>query len=153
MLFTDLVDSTASAAGMGDVAWRELLTRHYQFLRAQLERFKGREVNTTGDGLLAVFEAPAPALRCASVIRRAGLREGPPVRMGIHVGEVDVVGTDVRGLAVHEAARIMGSAGANEVHVSDVVKLLSPPEFSFEDRGTRTFKGFPEPMHLHAYVD
>lgn len=152
MLFTDVVDSTASATRLGDVAWRELLTRHYHLVRAQLETFKGREVNTTGDGVLAAFEAPAPALRCAAVIRRACERDGPAVRIGIHVGEVDVVGTDVRGIAVHEAARIMSSAGPNEIHVSDVVKLLAPADFSFEDRGVHSFKGLPDAMHLHAFV-
>jgi hypothetical protein len=105
------------ATRLGDVAWRELLSRHFEGARAELERFGGREVTTTGDGLLATFNGPAQALRCAGAIRRAAGREGLQVRVGVHVGEVELVGADVRGVAVHEAARIMAKADQGEILV------------------------------------
>ncbi|MDQ4144099.1 MAG: hypothetical protein M3198_10230 [Actinomycetota bacterium] len=152
LLFTDLVDSTATAAKLGDVAWRELLATHYQLVRSQLERFQGREVKTTGDGLLAVFNAPAAAVRCAAAIRAVSLRDDLRVRIGVHIGEVDAVGDDVRGVAVHEAARVMATAGASEIFVSETVKVLCGGEMSFEDRGVHTLKGLREPLRLFAYA-
>jgi class 3 adenylate cyclase len=154
LLFTDLVDSTATAVKLGDVAWRELLTRHYLLVRAQLDRFHGREVKTTGDGLLAVLDAPVSAVRCAAGIRAASLEDDVPVRIGVHIGEVDAVGADIRGVAVHEAARVMATAGANEILVTETVKALSGgAELSFEDRGIHTLKGLREPLRLFAYAD
>ena len=111
LLFTDVVGSTALAAKLGDSRWRELLSRHFESARAELERYRGREVDTTGDGLLATFAAPARALHCAVAIQSAGAgRGGLQIRAGVHVGEVETVGQGIRGVAVHEAARIMGEA-------------------------------------------
>src|SRR6516164_5454449 len=118
LLFTDLVDSTAMAKRLGDVAWREVLSAHYEAARVALERHHGHEVNTTGDGLLATFDGPAAALRCAAAVGRAAGREGLQVRASVHVGEVQLVETDVRGVAVHEAARILSAAAADEILVS-----------------------------------
>jgi class 3 adenylate cyclase len=125
LLFTDLVSSTVMATRLGDVAWRELLSRHFEAARAELERFGGREVTTTGDGLLATFNGPAQALRCAAAIRRAASQEGLQVRVGVHVGEVELVGSDVRGVAVHEAARIMAVADQGEILVSEITRTVS----------------------------
>jgi Adenylate and Guanylate cyclase catalytic domain len=119
LLFTDLVDSTPTAAKLGDRAWRELLSGHYAAARSALDRFAGREIHTTGDGILAKFDGPASALRAAEAIRDAAARHGLRVRAGVHVGEVEFAGGDVRGVAVHEAARIMGKAGAGEILVSE----------------------------------
>jgi class 3 adenylate cyclase len=128
LLITDLVDSTPAAARLGDSVWRELLSTHYEMARVQLERFAGREVKTTGDGMLAIFDGPAQALRCAAAIRERTNRERLRVRAGVHVGEVDLVAADVRGVAVHEVARIMNAAGPDEVLVSETTRTsLSPP--------------------------
>lgn len=154
LLFTDLVGSTTTAVRLGDVAWREALSRHYQALRSVLERFRGREIATTGDGLLAVFDAPATALQCAAAIRKVAHDGGFPVRIGVHVGEVELVGADVRGVAVHEAARIMSAASADEILLSEITRALAGRVgLAFEDRGPHDFKGLPEPIHLFAYED
>jgi len=153
LLFTDLVGSTDVASRLGDVAWRDLLSRHLEAARAEFERFGGREVKTTGDGLLATFVGPARALHCAVAIGRAAMREGLHVRAGVHVGEVDLVGTDVRGVAVHEAARIMAKAGADEILVSEITRTLALTSgLVFEDRGTNRLKGLPGAWRLFAYV-
>jgi class 3 adenylate cyclase len=153
LLFTDLVGSTVMASRLGDLAWRELLSRHFEAARAELERFGGREVKTTGDGLLATFNGPAQALRCAAGIRRAASREGLQVRAGVHVGEVELVGPDVRGVAVHEAARIMAQAGADEILVSEITRAVSLTSgLVFEDRGTQVLKGLSGEWRLFAYV-
>src|SRR5204863_2142330 len=110
LLYTDLVDSTVKATELGDTAWRELLTRHFEAVRTELDRFGGREVDTTGDGMLATFDGPARALHCAQAISGAAARQGLRVRVGVHSGEVELVGGRVRGVAVHEAARIMSKA-------------------------------------------
>lgn len=154
LLFTDLVDSTVIAKRLGDGPWRELLSNHYEALRAALERHNGREVNTTGDGLLATFDGPAGALHCAAAIRRSAEKSGLEVRASVHVGEVELVGTDVRGVAVHEAARIMSAAGAGEILVSATTRALSGgSQLLFEPRGTRTLKGLPGEWELYAYVE
>jgi class 3 adenylate cyclase len=153
LLFTDLVDSTSTAAGLGDAAWRELLSVHYQATRTELERFGGREVATTGDGMLAMFDAPARAVLCASAIRTAADRHGVRVRAGVHVGEVEQVGDDLRGIAVHEAARIMAEARPDEILVSEITSVLAGSSgLAFEDRGPRALKGLPEPLRLFAYT-
>ena len=142
LLFTDLVDSTVTADRLGDAAWRELLSTHYEATRATLERHHGREVNTTGDGLLATFDAPVAALRSAMAIRRSAAGEGLRVRASVHVGEVELVGTDVRGIAVHEAARILGVADADEILVSATTRsLVHDSGFVFRDRGSHVLKG------------
>jgi class 3 adenylate cyclase len=153
LLFTDLVDSTVIASQLGDVAWRELLSRHFEAVRAQVERFGGREVKTTGDGFLATFAGPAQALHCAVAICRAANREGLHLRAGVHVGEVELVGSDVRGVAVHEAARIMAKAGEDEILVSEITRTLALTSgLVFQDRGHHTLKGFPGQWRLFAYL-
>jgi class 3 adenylate cyclase len=153
LLFTDLVDSTAIAARLGDARWRELLSDHLEATRVELERFGGREVNTTGDGLLATFDGPARALHCAAAIRRAANRAGLQVRAGAHVGEVELVGRDVRGVAVHEAARIMAAAGVDEILVSDLTRVLATGAgVAFEDRGQEALKGLDGEWRLSRVV-
>ena len=154
LLFTDLVDSTAAAARLGDAGWRELLSTHFAGVRAELERHGGREVKTTGDGLLATFDGPGQALRCAAAIRRIANRDGLRIRVGVHVGEVEVVGDDVRGVTVHAAQRIMAVAAPDEIVVSDLTRSLAAPSgLAFEDRGTHTLKGLDGEWALAAYVD
>jgi class 3 adenylate cyclase len=153
LLFTDIVASTETAVRLGDGRWRQLLSEHFVSLRAELDRFGGREVSTTGDGVLATFDGPARALHCASAIRRTGEREGLQLRIGVHVGEVELVGDDVRGVAVHEAARITASAEPGEILVSDLTRALAGAAgLSFEDRGTHTFKGLDGEWRLAAFV-
>jgi len=153
LLFTDLVDSTVLAARLGDVAWRELLSRHFVGARAELERYAGREVKTTGDGMLATFDGPGQALRCAAAIRRTANRDSLTIRAGVHVGEVEVVDEDIRGVAVHEAQRIMAAAGPGEILVSDLTRALAGASgLTFEDRGTHTLKGLDGEWRLAAFV-
>jgi class 3 adenylate cyclase len=143
LLFTDLVESTATLVRLGDVAWRELLAAHHQAARSAVERFRGRIVDTAGDGMLAVFDAPARALRCGSAIRAAATLHGLQVRAGIHAGEVAIAGSDVRGVAVHEAARIMAAAAPDEILVSETIPVLvSGLGLKFADRGEQELKGF-----------
>lgn len=154
LLFTDLVDSTVKAAELGDVRWRALLSEHFVAVRGQLERHGGREVKTTGDGMFATFDSPAQALRCAAAIRAHANRDGLRVRAGVHVGEVELVGDDVRGLAVHEAARVMAAAGPDEILVSELTRALAGASgLRFEDRGTHTLKGLEGERRLSAFVD
>ncbi len=154
LLFTDLVDSTATAILLGHVAWRERLTAHLEASRAEIDHFGGREVTTTGDGMLATFNAPALALPCAAEIRRRARSDGLEVRAGVHVGEVDMDGAAVRGVAVHEAARIMGLAGPGEILTSEVARnLASGSGLAFEDRGSHTLKGLPGEWRLFSVVD
>jgi class 3 adenylate cyclase/mannose-6-phosphate isomerase-like protein (cupin superfamily) len=153
LLFTDLVGSTEIANRLGNVAWRELLSGHFEAVRTELDRFGGREVKTTGDGLLATFGGPAPALHCAAATRRTATRAGIHIRVGVHVGEVEMVGPDVRGVAVHETARIMAQAGEDEILVSEITRALAlTTGLVFEDRGMHTLKGLPTEWRLFAYV-
>lgn len=153
LLFTDLVDSTQKAAELGDARWRVLLSEHFEGVRSELERFGGREVSTTGDGLFATFEGPARALHCGDAIRRRAERSELEVRIGVHVGEVELVGTDVRGVTVHEAARIAAAAAPGEILVSDLTRALAGAAgLAFEDRGTHTLKGLDGEWHLAAYI-
>ena len=146
LLLTDVVDSTSMALELGDMAWRELLSSHYEMARARLEDFGGREIKTTGDGMLASFDGPAHALRCATAMtQRAGTLD---IRLGVHVGEIEIVGEDVRGIAVHEVARIMSEAGPGEILVSETTRGLASG-FDFEDRGARHLKGIGD-VHLYA---
>jgi len=152
LLFTDIVESTAVAKRLGDVAWRTLLSGHFETARAHFERYRGREVKTTGDGLLATFDSPAQALHCAASIRRAANLDDLHVRAGVHVGEVEMVAADVRGVAVHEAARVMAHAGDDEILVSETTRVLATTAgLAFEDRGTHTLKGLEGEWHLFAY--
>jgi len=153
LLFTDLVDSTAIVNRVGDVAWRETLSSYFEAARAEFERFAGHEVKTTGDGLLATFAGPAQALGCAEAVRRAAGKERLTMRAGVHVGEVEVVGTDVRGAAVHEAARILGHADADEILVSEITRTLALASgLEFEDRGSHVLKGLPGEWRLFAHL-
>jgi class 3 adenylate cyclase len=153
LLFTDIVDSTPLAARLGDARWRQLLSDHFVEARAELERFGGREIVTTGDGMLATFEGPARALHCAAAIRRHAADAGLEIRAGVHVGEVELVGEDVRGVAVHEAARIMASATPGEILVSDLTRALAGGAGArFQDRGTFELKGLDGEWHLSALV-
>jgi class 3 adenylate cyclase len=153
LLFTDLVDSTSTAAGLGDTAWRDILSRHYQSARNELDRFGGHESKTTGDGILAVFDGPAAALRCAAAISSAATSHNLQIRAGVHVGEVHLVGTAVEGLAVHEAARIMAAAGPQEILASEITRsLLISSGIDLEERGLYSLKGLPGKHRLFAYV-
>ena len=142
LLFTDLVQSTATLVSVGDVAWRELLAANQHAIRSEVEHFKGRIVDSAGDGVLAVFDAPARALRCASRIRAASNGQGLQVRIGIHAGEVATSGEEVRGIAVHEAARIMAAAAPDEILVSDTITVLvTGLDLVFADRGEHELRG------------
>ena len=136
---------------MGDRRWRDLLDAHHRIVRAQLERFEGREVKTTGDGFLAIFELPSAAVRCARSIR-AGLAEiGLHVRAGLHTGECQLADDDVSGLAVHIAARIAALAGPGEVLVSGTVWQTSAgSEWEFADRGAHRLRGVPGEWRVFA---
>jgi class 3 adenylate cyclase len=152
ILFTDIVGSTEKASAMGDQAWTELLTRYEQVVRGELDKAHGREVATTGDGVLAVFEGPATAVRCAGAVRSAANRHGLQIRAGVHVGEVESSGNDIRGVAVHEAARVMTAADPDEILVSETTKALSHSnDLRFTDRGEHRLKGLDGPRRLYAY--
>lgn len=148
-----MADFVYNAARLGDARWRELLSDHLEATRVELERFGGREVNTTGDGMLATFDGRARALHCAAAIRRAANRAGLQVRAGAHVGEVELDGRDVRGVAVHEAARIMAAAGVDEILVSDLTHVLAAgARVAFEDRGQEALKGLDGAWRLSRLV-
>jgi class 3 adenylate cyclase len=148
VLFTDIVGSTDRARELGDRKWRELLDRHDDLARDQLDRHQGRLVKTTGDGLLATFDGPARAIRCASRLRDV---LPVPIRAGLHTGEVELRGDDVGGIAVHIGARVAAIAGAGEVLVSRTVRdLVAGSGIAFEDRGTHTLKGVPDGWQLYA---
>jgi class 3 adenylate cyclase len=151
VLFTDIVGSTERALMLGDHAWKELLDRHYAIAREQLERFRGRQVVTTGDGLLATFDGPARAVRCAEAIV-GGVRDlGLEIRAGLHTGEIELDGLDVRGIAVHIGARIAALAEPGEVLASSTVRdLVIGSGINFGDRGMQTLKGVPGEWHLYA---
>jgi class 3 adenylate cyclase/pimeloyl-ACP methyl ester carboxylesterase len=152
VMFTDIVDATATAAGVGDRRWRDLLARHDEEVRKELERYDGREVKTVGDGFLATFAGPpSRALRCALAINGAARELGIEVRVGIHTGECELIGDDVGGMAVHIASRVAGIAGPGEVLVSGTVfgTVVGGP-FGFEDRGFHELKGVPGRWPLFA---
>ena len=151
VLFTDIVDSTRRAAEMGDRNWHALLDAHDAVVRSQLTRFRGREVNTSGDGFLAMFDGPQRAIRCAMAIRDAVQALGIEVRAGLHTGECEVRGDDIGGIAVHIGARVSALAGANDVLVSSTLKdLVIGSGLDFEDRGGHELKGVPGDWHLFA---
>jgi class 3 adenylate cyclase len=153
VLFTDVVDSTATLQRLGDAAWRDLLHAHNTRLRDELNVFQGREVKTTGDGFLAVFAGAARAVRCAAAMARSARELGMPIRLGVHTGEVEFVGGDARGLAVHVAARVMSFAGPDEVLVSSTTyDLLEGSGLTLEDAGTHELKGLPGPRKLFRLV-
>ncbi|UUO01106.1 adenylate/guanylate cyclase domain-containing protein [Mycolicibacterium novocastrense] len=151
VLFTDIVDSTRRASEMGDRDWRALLDAHDAVIRAQLARFRGREVNTTGDGFVAMFDGPQRAIRCAMAIRDAVQALGVEVRAGLHTGECEVRGDDIGGIAVHIGARVVALAGPNDVLVSSTLRdLVIGSGLEFDDRGTHRLKGVPGEWRLLA---
>jgi len=151
VLFTDIVGSTERAVRSGDRSWHDVLDQHDAMVRDQLRRFGGREVKTTGDGILATFDSPARAIRCASSICADARGLGIEVRAGLHTGEVEQRGTDVSGIAVHIAQRVSGHAGSGEVLVSrTVVDLVAGSGIGFEDRGGFRLKGIDESWQLFA---
>jgi class 3 adenylate cyclase len=151
VLFTDIVDSTRRAAEMGDRDWRALLDAHDAVVRSQLARFRGREVNTSGDGFLAMFDGPQRAIRCAMAIRDAVQALGIEVRAGLHTGECEVRGDDIGGIGVHIGARVSALAGANDVLVSSTLRdLVIGSGLEFEERGVHELKGVPGEWHLFA---
>lgn len=151
VLFVDIVDSTTLASALGDWRWRDVLERYYGLVRDALLRFRGREVDTAGDGVFATFEGPARAIRCASTIAAAVGELGIAVRAGVHTGECEVVGGKVSGVAVHIGARVAAAAAPNEVLVSGTVKdLVAGSGIRFEDRGGHTLKGVPGEWRLFA---
>jgi class 3 adenylate cyclase len=144
VLFTDIVDSTATLQRMGDSAWRDLLVTHNTRLRDELNFFRGREVKTTGDGFLAVFDSAIRAVRCGAAMAVTARKMGLPIRVGVHTGEVEFVGNDARGLAVHAAARVMAVGGPDEVLVSSTTyDLLEGSGLNLEEAGTHQMKGLP----------
>jgi class 3 adenylate cyclase len=151
VLFTDIVGSTHLAAEMGDERWRALLDDHHRLARQVIERFGGRLVKTTGDGVLATFDRPARAIRGAAALRD-GLREiGIPIRAGLHTGEIEIQGEDIAGLAVHIGARVSALAEDGELLVSSTVKdLVTGSGIEFTDRGSHVLKGVPEEWRLFA---
>ena len=150
VLFTDLVGSTQRAAAMGDRAWKELLERHHQVVRAMLGRYRGQEVATAGDGFFATFDGPARAVRCAQAIIAAVASLGIEIRAGAHTGEIERMGDNVGGLAVHLGARVGSVAAASEVVVSSTVRdLVVGSGLAFEDLGWHDLKGIPEQWHLY----
>jgi class 3 adenylate cyclase len=149
VLFTDIVDSTMHASTVGDHAWKDMLDAHDDMARRQLERFGGREVNTTGDGFLATFDGPARGIRCALAVRGGAARLGLEVRAGLHTGEVERRGADIGGIAVHVGQRISAAAGAGEVVVSSTVKdLVAGSQLTFDDLGEREVKGRSRPWRI-----
>ena len=151
VLFTDIVDSTRRAAEIGDRDWHALLDAHDAIVRVQLNRFRGREVNTSGDGFFAMFDGPQRAIRCAMAIRDAVQTLGIQVRAGLHTGECEVRGDDIGGIGVHIGARVSALAGPNVVLVSSTLRdLVIGSGLEFEDRGAHELKGVPGEWHLFA---
>jgi pimeloyl-ACP methyl ester carboxylesterase len=151
VLFTDIVGSTERARELGDRRWRDLVERHHDVVRRELERFRGREVDTAGDGFFATFDGPARAIRSAKAITASVRALGLEIRAGLHTGEVELVGEAVRGIAVHTGARVAAEAGPSEVLVSQTVKdLVAGSGIELEDRGAHQLKGVPGEWRLYA---
>lgn len=153
LLMTDIVESTVTAGSLGDAAWKQKLGEHNRLVRARLERYLGKEVNTTGDGFLAMFASAVGAIRCAASIRDATAAMGLPVRTGVHTGEVELLPGDIGGLAVHAAARVMALGGASDVMVSATTRsLVEDGGLRFESRGAQPLKGLRAPLEVFALV-
>jgi class 3 adenylate cyclase/pimeloyl-ACP methyl ester carboxylesterase len=154
VLFTDIVGSTAKAAELGDRSWRDLVARHHSLVRAQLDRYRGRELDTAGDGFFATFDGPIRAIRCAVAARTAVRDLGLEIRAGLHTGECELIGEKPGGIAVNIGARVAAKAQPGEVLVSQTVKdLVAGSEMTFEDRGIAQLKGVPGEWRLYAVVD
>ena len=151
VLFTDVVGSTERAAELGDRGWSELLARHNALVRRELERWRGRELDTAGDGFLATFDGPARAIRCACAVRDAVPELGLEIRAGLHTGECEILGSTMAGIAVHIGARVAALAGAGEVLVSSTVRdLVAGSGIAFAERGEHELKGVPEMWRIYA---
>jgi class 3 adenylate cyclase len=151
VLFTDIVGSTERAAALGDRSWRELLQQHHALVRDELERFRGVEIDTAGDGFMASFDGPARAIRCACAIQDAVSQLRLEIRAGVHTGECERIGDKLSGIAVHIAARVAGTAGPGQVLVSQTVRdLVAGSGIEFEDRGEHRLKGVSETWRLFA---
>jgi class 3 adenylate cyclase len=151
VLFTDIVDSTQRAAALGDRAWRRILDRHDESARAEVERWRGTLVKSTGDGILARFESPTRAVRCALALGAAARRLGIEIRAGIHTGEIEERGDDVGGLGVHIASRVLSAAPNGRVVVTRTVRDLAVgTDLAFEPLGSTTLRGVPDPWELFA---
>jgi class 3 adenylate cyclase len=153
MLMTDIVGSTKMASELGDAVWKQRLAEHNRAVRRQLERFRGREIDTTGDGFLAIFESAGAAVLCALAAADATRALGMEIRAGVHTGEIELLPNDIRGIAVHATARIMAAAQPSEVLVSSIARALAQGSgLRFESRGSHALKGLETPMELFAVV-
>ncbi len=151
ILMTDIVDSTVIAGRLGDGRWRQRLAEHDRLVRARFERFGAREVNTTGDGFIAIVPSAVSALRCAAAIRDDVTALDLAVRIGVHTGEVELMADDLHGVAVHATARIMALAGASEVLTSELTRnLVDGSDLRFDARGSHSVKGFDRPITVFA---
>jgi class 3 adenylate cyclase len=151
ILFLDVVGSTERAVELGDARWRDLLTTLFDEIEKELSAFGGQEIDRAGDGLLAVFEGPSRAIRCAQEVEARAVALGLQIRGGIHTGEAEVDGSRVRGVAIHATARICALAQPRELLVSSTVRdLCAGAGFSFDDRGIHELRGVPEPRQLYA---
>ena len=151
--FTDIVQSTERAAALGDRKWRELLESFQALVRESLAQWRGREIDTAGDGFLAAFDGPARAIRCAAAIRERARGHGIEIRAGVHTGECEVIGEKLGGIAVHIGARVAGKAEPGEIVVSQTVKdLVAGSGLSFAERGAHTLKGVPGEWRLYAFA-
>jgi class 3 adenylate cyclase len=151
VLFSDIVGSSEKAVSLGDRAWRRLLEQHHDLVRRQLARYRGKEVDTAGDGFFASFDGPARAIRCGCAIADTVRELGLEVRVGVHTGECELVDGKVAGIAVHTGARVAANAQPGEVLVSSTVKdLVAGSGLSFEDRGAHELKGIPGEWRLYA---
>jgi len=149
VLFTDIVDSTSHLRRLGDAAWRELLLEHNRRIRLELNQFRGREIQTTGDGFLAAFDGPARAVRCAQALGQAVANLGIAIRAGVHTGEVEFIGDNARGVTVHEAARVTDVAMPGEVLISATTRLLlAGSGLTLESAGVHELKGLGEAREL-----
>ena len=151
VLFTDIVGSTATAAELGDTRWRALFDQHDEIVRVELARFGGEEIDSTGDGFLATFDAPGRAIRCARAMGDTLAGIGVAIRAGVHTGEVEVRGSQIGGLAVHIGARVAATGGAGDIVVSSTVKeLMAGSDATFVDRGEHELKGVPGTWRLYV---
>jgi class 3 adenylate cyclase len=150
ILFIDIVRSTEKAVQLGDARWARVMNLYYAAVRKELKALRGKEIVTTGDGLLATFRAPATGIQCAAAIREAVRTLGLEIRMGLHAGEYKMSGTEVIGLAIHIGARVAAKARAGEILVSSVVReLMAKSAIRFGDRGYHKLKGVPERWRLY----
>jgi class 3 adenylate cyclase len=153
VMFTDIVASTATLERVGDSAWQDLLVAHNARLRAELNVFRGREVKTTGDGFLAVFDSATRAVRCAASMIASARAMDLPIRIGLNTGEIEFVGDDIRGIAVHAAARLLDLAALNEVLISPTTRdLIEGSDLVLEDAGVRELKGLTGPRQVFRVV-